>query len=92
MLDHFRTRQDQINVGMRNNWIDSMGDGPSVEAFDTASDPSLRAGFSTYMAWLEDDAKCRSWWDTANERHRECFENLARIRDIMKQQKTARVV
>jgi hypothetical protein len=84
MLDHFRTRQDQINVGMRNNWISSVGDGPSVEAFDTGGDSSLRAGFATYMAWLEDDSRCRSWWDTANERHRECFENLARVRDTVK--------
>lgn len=84
MLDHFRTRQDQINVGMRNNWISSVGDGPSVEAFDAAGDSSLRAGFATYMAWLEDDARCRSWWDTANERHRECFEDLARVRETVK--------
>jgi curved DNA-binding protein CbpA len=84
MLDHFRTRQDQINVGMRNNWINSVGDGPSIEAFD-AGDSSLRAGFTTYMAWLEDDARCRSWWDTANERHRECFETLARVRETVKQ-------
>lgn len=85
MLDHFRTRQDQINVGMRNNWISSVGDGPSVEVFDAADgSDGLRAGFATYMAWLEDDARCRSWWDTANERHRECFENVARIRDKVK--------
>ena len=86
MLDHFRTRQDQINVGMRNNWISSVGDGPSVEVFDAAGDSDgLRAGFATYMAWLEDDARCRSWWDTANERHRECFENVKRIREKVKQ-------
>ena len=85
MLDHFRTRQDQINVGMRNNWISSVGDGPSVEVFDAAgSSDGLRAGFAAYMAWLEDDARCRSWWDTANERHRECFESVARIREKVK--------
>ena len=85
MLDHFRTRQDQINVGMRNNWISSIGDGPKVEVFDDAADSDgLRAGFATYMAWLEDDARCRSWWDTANERHRECFENISRIRERVK--------
>ena len=86
MLDHFRSRQDQISVGMRNNWISGRGDGPSAETFDIASNLNQRVGFATYMSWLEDDAQCRSWWNHANERHRECFENVARLREIMKKQ------
>ena len=84
MIDHFRSRQDQISINMRNNWISGIGDGPSAETFDTAKNASQRAGFATYMSWLEDDAQCRSWWNHANERHRECFENVARLREIMK--------
>ncbi len=75
MIEHFRSRQEQIDMSMASHWISMMGSGPSPDHMDGA-----KAGYATYMAWLEDDTQCREWWDVANEKHRICFEDLGKAR------------
>ena len=87
MIDHFRARQDQVNVGMIKHWISSVSDGPSADNIDLCSDTSLdqpRAGYAAYMQWLDDDDVCRAWWDEATERHRRCIEDLGKVRARVK--------
>lgn len=88
MIDHFKVRQDQFCRGMADNWISMIGDGPSADEL-SPNDPTInrsRAGYGTYMDWLRDDAICRQWWENANEKHRQCLEDLGRIRDVVKNQ------
>jgi len=85
MLEHFRRRQDMVCGDMRENWIRMNWDGPDAYSEnETASRPGGYAGYATYMQWLQDDAKCRQWWDHANELHVKCLEDLGRIRDRAK--------
>ena len=86
MIDHFRARQDQVNVGMIKYWISSITDGPRADRL-VVSDTSLdqpRAGYAAYMQWLDDDDICRQWWEEASERHRTSMEELGRVRSEVK--------
>lgn len=84
MIDHFRARQDQINVGMGKHWISSVSEGPPADLLDIRQLDGPRAGYAAYMQWLEDDMVCRSWWEEACERHLRCFEDLGRVREKVK--------
>ena len=66
-------------MGMASHWMSSVGDGPAPDAADRQ-----KAGYGTYMAWLDDDARCRKWWDVAFEKHRKCFEDLGEVRQKVK--------
>jgi hypothetical protein len=75
MIGHFRSRQEQVDMSMASHWISMVGDGPPPEALDGS-----KAGYATFMAWLEEDTKVRRWWDVANERNKQCFEDLGKTR------------
>lgn len=79
MIEHFRSRQEQVDMSMASHWISMAGDGRPPEDLQGG-----QAGYATYMAWLEEDTKCREWWNVANERNRECFENLGKMRAKVK--------
>jgi hypothetical protein len=79
MVEHFRSRQEQVGMSMHSHWINMIGDGPSPEKLD-----GRNAGYATYMAWLDEDDKCREWWNVANERNRQCFEGLGQMRAKVK--------
>ena len=79
MMEHFRSRQEQVDMSMASRWISMTGDGRPPEELDGA-----KAGYVTFMAWLEEDATCREWWNVANERNRRCFEDLGKTRARMK--------
>ena len=81
MIDHFRARQDQIHQMMSKSWVDAIGDGPSADEIDSSDGFEKKAGYGAYMTWLQDDARCRTWWEHANEQHRKCLEDLGRIRE-----------
>ena len=74
MVKHFESRQEQVGMSMANHWIEMQGDGNSGK----------QAGYATFMQWLEEDAQCREWWNVANEKNRECFEDLGKARAQMK--------
>jgi hypothetical protein len=90
MLEHFRRRQDMVCGNMLQNWIKIRSDGPDAHGEDGETGGALSgtlsrpAGYATYMQWLQDDAKCREWWDHANELHMKCLEDLGRIREKAK--------
>lgn len=84
MIEHFRARQEAVTHGMYRNWVSAQGDGATAEDFE-ASHGSDKAGYATYMTWLEDDRKCRTWWDVAFEEHRVCLENLGKVRKKIKE-------
>lgn len=91
MLEHFRHRQDMVCGNMLDNWIKIRSDGPDAHGEDGDAGgglnrprPTSYAGYATYMQWLQDDAKCREWWDHANELHMKCLEDLGRIREKAK--------
>lgn len=85
MLEHFRRRQDMVCGDMLENWIRMRSDGPDAHGEEEdVSRPGGYAGYATYMQWLQDDAKCRQWWDHANELHMKCLEDLGRIREKAK--------
>lgn len=88
MVEHFRLRQEAVTHGMYRNWLVAWGDGASAEDFE-ASHGSDRAGYATYMTWLEDDKRCRAWWDVAFEEHIRCMEGLGRVRKCVKAINTA---
>jgi hypothetical protein len=79
MIEHFRSRQEQVDMSMASHWISMVGDGPPPEALDGS-----KAGYATFMAWLEEDTKVRQWWDVANERNKQCFEDLGKTRARVK--------
>jgi hypothetical protein len=79
MIEHFRSRQEQVDMSMASHWISMIGDGPPPKALDGS-----KAGYATFMAWLEEDAKIREWWDVANERNKQCFEDLGKTRARVK--------
>ena len=83
MIEHFGARQEAVTHGMYRNWVCAQGDGATAEDFE-ASHGSDKAGYATYMTWLEDDRKCRTWWDVAFEEHRVCLEGLGRVRKKIK--------
>lgn len=83
MVEHFRQRQEAVTHGMYRNWVIAWGDGATAEDFE-ASHGSDRAGYATYMTWLDDDKKCRAWWDVAFEDHIRCMEGLGRVRKCVK--------
>lgn len=84
MIEHFRARQEAVTHGMYRNWVCAVGDGASADDF-VASGGTDRAGYATYMTWLEDDRKCRTWWDIAFEEHRVCMEGLGKVRKRVKE-------
>lgn len=84
MIEHFQTRQAAVTHGMYRNWVCAQGDGASADDFE-ASKGADRAGYATYMTWLEDDRKCRTWWDIAFEEHRVCMEGLGKVRKRVKE-------
>ncbi|KEF60805.1 uncharacterized protein A1O9_02367 [Exophiala aquamarina CBS 119918] len=92
MLEHFRRRQDMVCGDMLENWIRMRSDGPDAHGDDGEAGATARqggyAGYATYMQWLQDDAKCREWWDHANELHMKCLEDLGRIREKAKKSLT----
>lgn len=79
MVEHFRSRQEQLDMTMLSHWINMIGDGPPPSGLD-----GRNAGYATYMAWMAEDDKCREWWNVANEKNRECFEDLGRTRERVK--------
>ena len=79
MIEHFRSRQEQVDMSMASHWISMIGDGPPPDALGGSN-----AGYTTFMAWLEEDAKVRQWWDVANERNKQCFEDLGKTRARVK--------
>lgn len=87
MIEHFRARQEAVTHGMYRNWVCAQGDGATAEDFE-ASGGNDKAGYATYMTWLEDDKKCRMWWDVAFEEHRVCLEGLGRVRKKIKEMNT----
>lgn len=84
MLKHFESRQTSVTHHMFRNWITALGDGASAEDFEASHGEDL-AGYGTYMTWLEDDRKCRLWWDMAFEEHRTCLQNLGKVRTKVKE-------
>jgi len=84
MIEHFRARQEAVTHGMYRNWVSAQGDGATAEDFE-ASHGSDKAGYATYMTWLKDDRKCRTWWDVAFEEHRVCLESLGDVRKKIKE-------
>ncbi|KIV94778.1 hypothetical protein PV10_02510 [Exophiala mesophila] len=85
MLEHFRHRQDQVCGHMSTNWITMHSDGPDAHAAAAQIESSsVAAGYATYMQWLEDDAKCRAWWDEAYDKHMASLRELGRIREKAK--------
>lgn len=44
----------------------------------------VKAGYATYMQWLEQDAWCKEWWDVAFDEHRVCLEDLGTVRRMVK--------
>ena len=79
MIEHFRSRQEQIDTSMADRWMSMVGDGPR-----SGSEDGAKGGYATYMGWLEDERKCRERWNAANEGHRKCFEDLGRVREMVK--------
>jgi len=89
MIEHFRARQENVTHGMYRNWVCAHGDGATAEDFEARRGSDL-AGFQTYMTWLDDDRKCRMWWDVAFEEHRACMVELGRVRHRVKEMNSAR--
>jgi hypothetical protein len=75
MIQHFCSRQEQVDKDMSSHWVSMIGDGPSLAELE-----GRKVGYATYMAWLEEDAKCREWWDVAHERNWQCFKDLGKTR------------
>ena len=84
MIEHFRTRQDQVCGTMSLNWIGQLGDGPDAEALENDERGDKHAGYAAYLQWLKDDGQCRDWWEEANEKHLRCIEDLGRAREVAK--------
>ena len=84
MIDHFRTRQEQVDLNMSSHWMSSIGDGPVEVSEPGTGDVVQKAGYRTFMNWMDEDAKCRDWWEVACEKHRECFETLGNVRHAVK--------
>lgn len=83
ILEHFAIRQAQLDHNMANNWISSVGDGPTdVAALERRS--GSQAGYKTYMTWVEQDEAVRKWWDVCCERHRTAMMELGFVREKMK--------
>jgi len=83
MIDHFGSRQEQVSRSMSKNWVAMVGDGPDADEIN-AADPVPRAGYAAYMTWLKDDTKCLEWWGRAWELHRQCLEDLGKMREKVK--------
>lgn len=83
MIEHFRARQEDVTHGMYRNWVCAQGDGASASDFDK-KETSERAGYATYVQWLEDDRTCRVWWEVSIEDHRRAVEELGKVRRVVK--------
>jgi len=86
MLRHFKSRQDQMDMGLSSHWMSSIGDGPKDEGNGDVQGEG-KAGYATYMGWIEQDVRVREWWDVACERHRNCVIELGKVREMIKGRK-----
>ena len=84
IIEHFRSRQEQVCGTMSQNWIGQTGDGPDADTVDKDEKGDKQAGYAAYMQWLKDDAQCHIWWEEANEKHLKCLEDLGRVREAAK--------
>lgn len=83
MIEHFRARQEAVTHGMYRNWVCAQGDGISASDFEKG-ETTEKAGYATYVQWLDDDRTCRSWWELSIEEHRKAVEELGRVRSVVK--------
>lgn len=65
MLNHFGTRQTEVETKLGKEWIGSVGD----------------EGYARYMKGVEEDFRVREHWDVSWEKHRECMKGLGRVRE-----------
>ncbi len=42
--------------------------------------------YNAYMAALVEDEKVRKWWEVACDKHKECIDELGRVRVTMKKE------
>ena len=87
MIEHFAIRQRATTHHMWRNWMESVDDGPSAEDFE--ADEVKNVGYAAYLTWIDDDRRCRTWWDVACEKHRAAIEDLGRIRSRVKELRRA---
>lgn len=87
MVEHFATRQNQIDESMLDEWIAISTDGPPAHDIDAGS--GKKAGYRAYQQWLEDDKLCLNWWEAAKDRHAKSVLQLGRLRDVVKGQDEA---
>ena len=66
MINHFSTRQEEVEVKLGNDWMSSVGG----------------EGYAKYMKGVEEDFRVREHWDVSWEKHRECMRGLGRVRDL----------
>jgi hypothetical protein len=85
MTEHFAARQKDISERMHDNWLSMLSDGPKATECDNRKG-SIKAGYSTYMDWFEQDKALHVLWNSARDRHEECMEELGRIRCHFKDQ------
>ncbi|RMZ87442.1 hypothetical protein DV736_g5327, partial [Chaetothyriales sp. CBS 134916] len=88
IIDHFHVRNRLLRTAMADDWVTSPTDGPPGNEISQNDFGQLntnkKAGYGTYMDWLEDDKVCHVAWETACERHRLCLEELGKVRERLK--------
>ncbi|RMZ77889.1 hypothetical protein DV738_g4165, partial [Chaetothyriales sp. CBS 135597] len=88
MIDHFHARNRLVRTAMADDWATSLFDGPPGNEISDNGLGQLsstkKAGFRTYMDWLEDDKVCHAAWETARDRHRQCLQELGQVRERLK--------
>ncbi|MCJ1388879.1 hypothetical protein MMC18_001730 [Xylographa bjoerkii] len=66
MINHFSTRQEEVEAKLGNDWMSSVGE----------------QGYAKYMKGVEEDFRVREHWDVSWEKHRECMRGLGRTREL----------
>ncbi|RMD43183.1 hypothetical protein DV735_g1941, partial [Chaetothyriales sp. CBS 134920] len=91
MIDHFHARNRLVRTALADDWATNLFDGPpgheisdNNAALGGQPGSTKKAGYGTYMDWLEDDKVCHIAWETARDRHRQCLQELGQVRERLK--------
>ena len=66
MLNHFSTRQEEVETKLGPEWMSAMGE----------------EGYARYMKGVGEDFRVREHWDVSWEKHCECMRGLGRVREL----------
>ncbi|KAI4190199.1 MAG: hypothetical protein L6R41_000945 [Letrouitia leprolyta] len=69
MLNHFTERQASVEVTLKPEWLNAVGEG------------NKNWGYTKYMQGVEEDFRVRAHWDVSWELHRDCMRTLETVRE-----------